>query len=257
MSKMFSRIQKLMRLAADPAATPEEAATAAAMAAELSIRYNIDLADVTNDEHAEKHFEQGTANPKLKVYGRDRKAFTFLTSAISKLYGCQDFVRTRKDKSFAQFVFIGQKHNIEMAETWTDYLWQSCLRANRQFNKTDERRKHMNAAEKYKADGNFRYHFAWIVYGRLKAKFEELNQQGAKDSEGTSTALAVSTWYEQERKELTAWIAQHMNLRKARATRSMKIDVLAANAGREAGQRVSLDAQITAKSRPVAQITAN
>jgi hypothetical protein len=235
---MARKIRGLLNLANDASVTMEEAAAAAAMAAELGLKYNIEL-DSLATEAERKTFSKGDVATKITEQ-RDRQAHIALGNAIAALYGCQ--VLLRRLPSFTEMFFVGQPHNIEMANTWARYLWSACTRANRAYAKE---RTFATPAERYRADGSFRMHFASEVSKRLYEKLAAMREKGT----GESTALVVVNWFETERKEVAEWMASNMRLGKPMQSRGpMRVDYDAAISGREAGSKVGLSDQIAGKA---------
>ena len=228
---MHDKIRKMMALANDPGATPEEAANAAAMAAELALKYNIDMASIQIDE-APKPKEFVVGGYSIKVTPRDRKAGLHLAGGVSKLYAVK-LVLTRI-KEYWFFTFIGQPHNVELANHWLNYLWASMKRANSEYHKT------LTHRATYAQDGSFRLMFAYTVQARLYEKFEAMQRHGISGS----TALVVYNFYEKERAEIDAWVKQSMALGKPLKSRAAQLESAAASAGAAAGKRIGLDEQV-------------
>ncbi len=238
-AKHADKIRKMMALAQDSGATPEEAANAAAMAAELALKHNLDLAQVMQE-----------GQPKKKAFThlyategcgpRDRAAGLLLSHGLSRLYGCMNLVSWAPPTN--KYSFVGQEHNAQLCASWFDYLWRSCERANKEYNKT-LRGAGRTAKERGAADQAFRLRFAEAVTTRLLQKLREMREKGVQQSNGT--ALMVVDWYEQEYREVQEYAATKMRVGKAAKTRTSVRDSHAGAAGAEAGKRVSLDAQLT------------
>lgn len=241
---MHEKLVKILALANHPETSPEEAAAAAAMAAELAVKYNIDLGTIKEVGQQEKKEFKRSEWTKVKASPRDRQAALYLQSGINDLYAVQGIVTWYPPSN--RFSFVGQPHNTLLATHWFEYLWDCCVRATKEYNK---KRSYMSTKEKSKAEQSFRLYFCAAVQRRLFAKRQQMMQQGVKDGEGsTSTALVVVNWYEQERKELRAWMEQNFS-GKTVHSRKKELDRLAAVAGQDAGKRVSLDDQVGGSAR--------
>lgn len=236
MSTMNEKIRKLMALATHAGTSPEEASAAAAMAAELALKYNIDL-EATQAASAPqaKVFEEGEI--ELWITAQYRQCLINLSAGIADLYGCKTVIHSVNHAKYG-IKFIGQPHNVALCNSWLKYLWDSCQRANVSYNKT---RSYDSAAASYRAAVTFRLHFSSEVYRRLRDKLEAMRRG---DAPGTGTALVVVNWYEAEKKEVAQWMADNMKLGKMAKTRGIRIDGAAAVAGHQAGQRASLADQV-------------
>jgi hypothetical protein len=240
-SSMNEKIRKLMALADSSGATPAEAANAAAMAAELALKYNIDIAEACKSEQPKpKEFTFGEY--AIKTNPRDRKAGIHLAHGVAELYAVKPLISALKGRTEHHFMFVGQAHNVELASSWLKYLWNSMLRSNKEYNKSKIGR------ATYGSDGSFRLMFAYAVETRLHDKYAAIQQQGVSE---TGTALVVVNWYEQERKAVQEWIDQTLgeNKRELRS-RASNLDGHAANAGYKAGKQVGLDDQLAGRSSP-------
>lgn len=246
----LDKIRKLLALAeSGSGATPEEAATAAGVAAALMMKYNIDREEVqAKTGPAEKTY--GWHKSKVRCPAWDRQAVIFLSSGVAALYGCQELVTPVNHTRY--FSFIGQPHNCQMAESWTDYLWRSCKRASTEYLKAHPR---FDKKEAYRAERSFRLTFCQQVYVRLLQKVREMRTQGVTEGTSTSTALVVSHWLDEEKKAVQEWMSSNMKTGMTRGPKPRNLDAGAANAGREAGKRVNLDTQLNGSKTAFKQLS--
>jgi hypothetical protein len=234
------KIRKLMALATHPGSNAQEAAAAAAMAAELALKYNIDLESVSQETTKQaKVFMRG--NTAFKVSPRDRSAGFAIQHGIAKLYGVKPAYHY--DGSQNHMWYIGQEHNVAVANSWSEYLWNACLKANVEYSR---RRIYDSAKERYRADQTFRLTFSREVCSRLEEKQQRMKDTGVSS---TGTALVVVNWYEAERKEIQAWVDNTMKM-KTTTSKAKRIDSGAALAGHEAGRRVGLHDQLAGRAQP-------
>ena len=244
------KIRKLLALANDSGATPEEAANAAAMAATLALKYSIDMSALNERQRIEANY-QFTAS-HVKCSARDRHACLILTSAVAALYSCQNFTTWRRP--FNYMSFAGQPHNIEMADSWLQYLWRSAERGAREYMRT---RLYETASARYKADGSFRMMFCVEVAQRLAEKLQAMRQQGVQDEKGsTSTALVVVNRLDAEKRAVQEWVKQNMSVGKGAASKKKQLDNHAAHAGAAAGRAVGLEDQIAGTKPPQREMVA-
>ena len=243
-SSIPEKIRKLMALAMPGSgASPEEAASAAAMAAMLSAKYNIELASIKTSEADRKVFKQ--AEPITSALPRDKAAHMLLARAVADLYGCTFLINIAHNSN--KIRFVGQPHNTALCDHWMTYLWDAGSRYAAQFLKNTS---HTSQKERYKADGSFRLFYATEVSARLARKLAEMKRHGI-DQTSTGTALVVSTWFETERREVRSWMEQNMRL-KTTKTRHKPLDVSAAVAGTSAGRAVNISDHIGTRPAPVA-----
>jgi hypothetical protein len=242
-SSISEKIRKLMALAEQKqhnAADANEAASAAAMAAELAMKYNIELDSIEKDHAAApKQFKKG--DYATSALPRDKQAHMLMANGVADLYGCKWLIRVAHNSN--SVVFIGQPHNVELCNSWITYLWKAMMRCNVEYART---RTFASKKERYAADLAFRLQFASQVYTRLKEKLASMKTQGVAD--GGGTALMVVNWYEQEKQEVAEWMQTHLSPGKPTSTRTKKLDWRAAAAGYEAGKKVGLHDQIGTKN---------
>lgn len=243
MSDMNEKIRKLLALANHPGTGAAESAAAAAMAADLALKYNIELSQINKmaSNAQAKNFARG--NPTVEVHGIHRTALINLARGIADLYGCQ-FLIYKVKSSRASIGFVGQDHNVAMADTWLDYLWAACRNTNSVYNKGQT---YATTIDARRANISFRLHFAMEVRNRLAEKLASMRRG---ETAGTGTALMVVNWFETEKKEVQLWMDANLRLGKASTTRKREIDYNAAMAGYRAGQTTGLDDQIGASSNP-------
>jgi uncharacterized protein DUF2786 len=237
------KIRKLMALANDTGATAHEAAAAAAMAAELALKYNIDLDAATRADTTKsttKEFRKGEYC--TSALPRDKQSHMIIAGAVAAMYGCEVLMQIRHNSNKVRFV--GQPHNIALCNSWMQYLWKACARANVEYART---RTFAAKTERYKADLGFRLQFASQVSSRLKEKLATM-QRGETSS---GTALMVVNWYTTERREVQDWMDRQQIGGKLTGVRRKAIDVHATQAGYAAGKRVGLSDQVGANARPL------
>jgi hypothetical protein len=246
MSSTADKIRKLMALANHEGTSPEEASAAAAMAAELALKYNIDLEAALAAGSAEaKVF--GIGDIELWVPAQYRQVLIHFQAGIAALYGCKATISHIGHAKYG-IKFVGQDHNVALCNSWLKYLWDSCAKSNATYNKT---RSYASAAEGYRASVTFRLHFAAEVHGRLSEKLASMRRGEAS----AGTALVVVAWYDAEKQEVAKWMDDNLKMGKPTTSRAIKIDVRAAVAGNEAGKRTSLADQIgAAAAKPTKRI---
>lgn len=255
MSEHIVKIQKLMAMADHVGSNPNEAAAAAAMAARLAAKHNIDL-DAVRTADQPKTFAR--LYTEIKVPMRDEQAFYFLCNAVAKTYGCVGghFIFSGSIEP----VFVGQPHNTGMAKSWFQYLWDACKLANRIHAREQNYGSH---ARREQARSAFRYGFCKAVSERMHELLMATMAQTHTSTHTGGTALVVGAWFESERRDVAQWMADDAAARaeryraenpnavavKVRASRGRTMAGVAPlagaqRAGTDAGNRVSLNKQI-------------
>ena len=238
---MLDKIRKLLAMAEHPNTNPAEAANAAAMAAALAAKHNIDL-DAARGAGQSKTFIDAPPFAAVKWRRRDDTGVVIMTTWVARLFGCTTVIHYNGDERWC--AFKGQEHNIALAQSWFKYLWDSCKRANTEHAKSES---HATFAERESARATFRMHFCVAVSNRLKQKYEAMRTTGVSGS----TALVVAAWFDTERREVEAWLKdKHPDMQDFTPKMPTVKDERAARAGDAAGNRVSLADQIGA-SAPV------
>lgn len=192
MNNIVEKIKKLLTLAADKAATEDEAATALRMAQGLMLKHQIDEAQVT------AHSPQ-LAKALHKKHPLQKHELT-LAAAAAYLFGCTVLVY---DKGKSGYSFYGRPDNCEAASETLLFL---CNQVERLYkaNLSSGLTKAMRA--------EYRRTFKWACASRVHTRARDLvnNPQAMAKSIG-STALVVSGHY----KNLLAEAEAAMPLAKA------------------------------------------
>jgi hypothetical protein len=242
---MLDKIRKLLAMAEHPNTNPAEAANAAAMAAALAAKHNIDLDAIRAASGQAKEFVDAPAFAGVKWRRRDDSGIMIVTSWVARLFGCTTVIHSRGDERWC--AFKGQVHNVELAQSWFKYLWDSCKKANTEHARSESRG---TFNERETARAVFRLHFCVAVANRLKEKYNAMRTQPGVVS--GSTALVVAAWFDAERKEVELWLKEkHPDMAQFAPKPPTQRDSTAAAAGDAAGRRVSLADQIAA--HPVAR----
>ena len=172
---MLEKIKKLLALAQDPSAAPQEAENAARMAAKLMAKHEISQADldlvqlareVDLSEGYAKACRPGKKNPKV------------IPAWINMIaVGVMRFTRARMVMSGPNLIFRGPRQDVELACWLHEYLVTQCY-------KVSEGRSISEA-------NAFRNSFAGAVQKRLKDLANIRSQEEGGLTAGESTALAV------------------------------------------------------------------
>jgi hypothetical protein len=232
MDSMIDKIRKLMALAGSNP-NVHEAAAAAEMAASLAAKYNIDM-DAVRLRSEKSFIESETGG--FSFSRRDEMGALQMAMWTCRLFGCTVWYRTFN--SCRKAVISGQPHNVALAESWLEFLWNSCKRANREH---AHAMSYPTFGEREKARQSFRLAFCSAVAKRLMEKVDSMKKQGVSGS----TALVVTAWFDEEQREVAEFVAKkHPEMGNFKVRRPTTYERRAAEAGSDAGNRVSLAHQI-------------
>lgn len=167
---MKDKVRKLLALAMDPNAAPNEAETASRHAAALMARHNIDLADLEGEElRAQWDMTVGEAR-SCRPGKANAKEVPPWISIIA--WGVKTYTRTRVTRSGPYLTFKGPREDVELAVWLHNLILEGCY-----------------AASKGQDNPNaFRNGYAGAIQSRLKRMARE---RDSVDAETGSTALVV------------------------------------------------------------------
>lgn len=236
MSGVADKIAKLLAMAEHPNSNPNEAAMAASRAASLAAEHNLDLEELRNRGAApKKQFGKHTGPSTVKR--ADVEAFGFLMTGCGRLYGAVPTFIVTPGSSVLGYFFTGQEHNAKLAMKWTEYLWESCKRANTEHVRASN---YGSAKKREEARYAFRYAFGVTVLNRLMEKYREMTKPPA---ESNSRALAIAHQVVSEWNEAQAILDEDAGIRPI-TTKQKTLRESAFRAGAEAGNRASLHDQV-------------
>ena len=223
-TSLIRKIQKLLQLSRDDAATEHEAALAAAKVHELLASYNLSLAEV--EEHVAT--ETSHRNQDMKVEGWNSRRLLpwerLLWLATCKLYFCCSTL------SVGRSFIIGRAHNVIVAKEMLTYLIETVRRL---------RKAH------YGKGRRFLDSFAYGCAQSISDKIKELIAEREPAPEET----LLPAIQENYRDEVFSFLAdQGKRVRRlSGATRSLRIDPDGYVAGQLAGEGVGLEPQLPAQ----------
>lgn len=213
-------IKKLLRLA--QSANENEAGLAAERAAELALKYGIDLSSLNTSD-----------NPH-RIDPLDHEASQWISNIVAGvcLVNACSYWRTHDDSAYR---VAGRPHAIEATRLISLYLINAVKRLNREavssYNFTQQQR-----ADYRKA---FRLAASQRLYARLKAKHEALQNP----SQNTANALVVQSYYKNELAIIETILPSNLRTIKSRGI------TIRSNQGKQdgaaAGDSISLNDQLT------------
>lgn len=235
---VIEKIRKLLALA-ERGGTPEEAATAAAMAANIALKHNLDLRKIQEDAH------KANERPGIKgfdVYQSDKYEIWInnIVHAVCEMNACSTFFEPRP--SSVHYIVVGRPTVIPVVKLTIEYLVAATLRLNtvavKKYGLTQDERRQFRKA--------FRITCSATILRRMRALLEEMRTKDDVAATATgSTALVVADYFEEEKKEVALWIEENITL-KTRDSRVHNLDGRGAEEGRKAGESVALNQQVTA-----------
>lgn len=237
------KIAKLLALAERDTTNPHEAANAAAMAAELAARHNVDLENLRNLGQATTTKKFVEVRGVSKVLARDLQGFGMLMVSVSRLYGCYPVFMSYPGETTREYVISGQEHNAKLAVKWIEYLWTACKRANTEHARAQN---YGSSKARDNARSAFRFSFCGQVAMRLTEKWRDLTKPVAeRGPRQPGTALVVGDWLKQEEEEVRKWTHDKSSMgMKPLKTREVKNVSSAVQDGARAGREVSLNEQL-------------
>lgn len=206
------KIRKLLALAADPSAAPNEAETAARQAAKLMAKHDISLADLDEAELKAQWDMTSVYAQGCRPGKKNAKEVPGWIGIIA--WGVKLYTRTRCFTQYGQVKFSGPREDVELAKWLHELLLHACYKAS-------------NGLPLGEANA-FRNGFAGVVQARLKAMADARDASDAEDQVGT--ALVV----------IHTKRAEAMDEAFGRDSTGRKTQYKITNAGREAGAKVNI-----------------
>lgn len=243
LEKVLDKVRKLLALS--QSANEHEAALAAEKAQALLAEYNLSLKDV---EAKEQHSE----------YTQDAVDTGHITWIRITMAGCAElyfcgyyFMKWRvpgtKGSMKDRHYFVGEKHNIIVAELMGAYLVSTIRRLSLEGSKTQ----FIDQSDIFK----YRQSFCLACASRLRARIAERIQkskQGGVQVEGRNLPALLSLYDQAQQRSLEFLEQQGIKLRNV-PTKSWYSHNKGASDGRAAADTISLDSQV-GRAKAVAQI---
>lgn len=241
-NQVREKIQQLLKLHSDPAATEGEATAAMRAIHQLCVRYNLELDEIQSnlDESGliERVFEDNWTDSWV----------TTLWAASARLYFCESYIQRagkvqNRRGGFSRGVrriVVGQPHNVEIAFTMAQYLVNTVRSLGNRFHKKSQLE---------------RSSFWRGASHRLYERCVELMDEAQKDCNYTdvntedrlsvSSNIVLASMYE----KMETLITEHMRnkgykLKQSSKPRKSNDDVLAYFQGYNEGGNISLQPQL-------------
>ena len=215
--KIIEKIQKLLRLSRDKAATEAEALLAIEKANELLAEHNLSMLDLQDKEAYIVEGRSGYAYPWVKQ----------LYNLVGKVNFCSYFCKAEHGNyQKVEHTYIGTKTNIAVSFEMSQYLVKTVLKN----------------ARKSPAPAAFSYGMADAIGKRLIDIYSEATKpnKDAQGSAGDNRSLVLASVYEQSEAEAEK-VLESMGIQlETRKPRSRQVNAAGYRAGWVEGQSVNL-----------------
>ena len=168
--RVIEKVKKLLALASDPSAAPNEAETAGRMAASLMAKYNLDLATLTDQELEAEWDMTELSMPGCRPGKRDPREVPAWIGIMA--FGIKLYTRTRCTKHGGYVIYRGPRQDCELAQWMLKALIDLAYKQSKASNDPT----------------GFRNGFATAIQRRLK---DMAADRDLADQEAGSTALVV------------------------------------------------------------------
>ncbi|WP_455363568.1 DUF7168 domain-containing protein [[Eubacterium] cellulosolvens] len=233
--QILKKVQKLLKLANNKAASEGERDNAMRQAHKFLAKYNLDLADVdaANAEETRQAKGEPREEHTHRFYGRPWARHA--ASAVGRLFFCDYLYVSHKKATDVKHYFIGRRSNAITASLMAEFVVKSIMReGKRQQREFDE------------DNGWFRA-FCWGASHKVSDRVNKLiaGEDESQTTEAPGTALVLASYYEQERAANQLMIRQlHPALRKGRGGKGYAYGGDAYSRGKAYGSTVSLNRQV-------------
>lgn len=235
--KILDRLKKLLNLA-ERGGTEEEAASAAEMAANIALKYGIDLATVQGSSPAGPGIKQGyiVTEPKYQVWINN------LVMACCALNACQGYWVTSPGNKSVAWVATGSEASVMTVIHTVNYLIAATKRLNRSYVKS----RALDKSGRKDFRDSFRLAASQRLAWRMTKRLEELRTQDGKAQEATGqNALVVANYFDQQMSEIEKFFQERgLNIVYKPAASKRVASPDGYRAGLEAGESISLDTQV-------------
>lgn len=184
--RMQAKIRKLLALASDPGAAPNEAETAARQAAKLMAAHEISLADLTEAELKAQWDLTSTKAQGCRPGKKNAKEVPPWIGIIA--WGVKVYTRTRAQGGAGYVTFRGPRQDTELAKWLHELILAQCYKAS-------------NGLGQGEANA-YRNGYASAIQARLK-KMAEARDQSDDEDISTSTGHSLVVVQEARDKAMT------------------------------------------------------
>lgn len=230
--KIIVRIQKMLALANDLAATEGERDNALRMAYNLMAKYNLDIAKV--EAHGKKSEE-----PRIN-FRNDSWSWLWakqVNQIVGRLFFCKYYYGEAINGTQCHHHFVGRESNAMTAAVMADYIVNSILKEGRKIGK-------QNTSPITRS-------FCVGAMHSLDIRVRQIIAEKEKELQGSATpgtALVLASFYKTEQDANALWLAENVGKLKSNKVRASRVEGDAYAAGSEYGKKINLSAQVTGNS---------
>lgn len=228
MDKIIERIRKMLALANDLAATEGERDNALRMAYNTMAKHNLDMATI--EQSGGKNDEKRVDFPKVSwswAWARQVNAI------VGDLFFCKYYYFEKINGTQITHHFVGRESNAMTAAVMADYIVNSILKEGRAIYKS-------NTSAPMRS-------FAVGAAHALSRRVSEIKKAKAQEFEATpGTSIVLASLYDQESAANELCLPANLRVVKARTSR---VQGDAYSKGREFGDKINLDLQVTEENR--------
>lgn len=230
MDKVIERIRKMLALANDLAATEGERDNALRMAYNTMAKHNIDMATI--EQSGQKNKEARIDFPKVSWSWTWAKQ---VNAIVADLFFCKYYYFEKINGTQITHHFVGRESNAMAAAVMADYIVNSILKEGRAIYKS-------NTSAPMRS-------FAVGASHALSRRVTEIKRQKAQEFEATpGTSIVLASLYATEAAENEKCLPANLRVVKGR---SSKVQGDAYSKGREFGDSINLDLQVTEEARKI------
>lgn len=226
--RIIDRIRKMLALANDLAATEGERDNALRMAYNTMAKYNIDIASV--EQAGRKNDEPRIDFPKVSWSWTWAKS---VNQIVAEMFFCKYYYFEKINGTQITHHFVGRESNAMTAAVMADYIVNSILKEGRAIYKSNT-----SPAMRSFVTGAM-HALSRRVDELIKAKQQEFAAQ-------PGTAIVLASLYDTEAALNELILPEDLRVVKSRVS---KVQGDAYGKGREFGDNINLDLQVTEESR--------
>jgi hypothetical protein len=234
--KIISRIQKMLAIANDLAATEGERDNALRMAYNLMAKHNLEMATI--EAHGKKNDEPRVNFPNVSWSWQWARHVNHI---VAKLFFCKYYYHEVINGTQITHHFIGRESNAMTAAVMADYVVNSILKEARKLYKSNT-----SAATRSFATGAM-HRLSFRVDELIRQKEQEFSQGSGQPG----TALVLASLYAQEDAANELVMPDDLRVKKAR---SSKVQGDAYYAGQDFGGKINLSAQLAETAKKQGQL---
>ncbi len=223
--------------------TEAEQAMAAQRIAEMLTKYNIDLSEIDGDA--------STSYDAENILGKYNETWRHACyQAAARMYMCRYMWKVQRGAQFAVTrILVGEPHNLAVATEMAAYFEDSINRLANDAAKNNKSVTGASHTSRHRFIRTFRLEAAERLKARVEVYVRDAMAGRIVDQETGTTLPATLSLYERQEELYQEWIkANGLRISEAAPNRDMKLSDLGRELGRQAGDNISLSAQISSSN---------